>query len=89
MSAMKNKPKLGKMPGLERLDMPDEDFEPKERPALTAWALIFFALAAVSGVLSWTVTLSNQPSLLLQLMFWLFAGLGIITFLSRFVRVPA
>ena len=76
----------GKMPGREQMEVASDDLRPKERPALTVWALIFFGVAAFFGVASWTT--GNTSSLLLTLLFFLSAGLGVITLLSRFVRTP-
>ncbi len=86
---MKNMPQLDRMPGLDRLDMPDSDFDPRPQPTLLVWGLIFFALAAGCAVLSWTITVQGQPSVIFQLLFLLFAGLGLLAILARYVNPPA
>ncbi|MFP4598071.1 MAG: hypothetical protein ACLFVJ_07455 [Persicimonas sp.] len=85
-SSMKNKPRLNHMPGLERLDMPTDDFERRETQPLVAWSLAFFALAAASLVFN--SVLGGQGSLVFVLAFLFFAALGITALLSRYVRTP-
>jgi hypothetical protein len=86
MRSIKNMPHLGKMPGLERLDMPTDDFEHKERAALLVWTAIFFALAIASLAGMQAVQAHQAASLPFLLLAVLFATLGAVTLLSRVVR---
>lgn len=88
MMATRNFPYLNKIPGLERMDVSAEDFVPRRGRTLTAWGLGFFALAAASGFAAWGGVFARQSSLLFELFFVLFAGLGLITFMARFVQSP-
>lgn len=79
---------LRKVPGLERMNLTARDFEPHQHPTMLIWGLIFFAVAAAFAVLSFTVEVGGQPALVFQLLFLLFAGLGLLSVLSRFVHTP-
>jgi hypothetical protein len=88
MKTIRNFPYLNKIPGLERMDLTTEDFVPRKGRTLTIWALVFFALAAASAFAAWGGAFAPQSTLLFEVFLVLFAGLGLITLLARFVHSP-
>lgn len=88
METTRNFPYLRRVPGLERMDVSTKDFESRNRPLMTTWALIFFGLAAASAVLSWAIFSEGTGALIFTLLLVLFGILGLISLLGTVVNSP-